>query len=377
MKKIIYIIPILFILLSCDYVNVFTIRELNGKFNDYNGKYIYALHEDFKNGEIIDTISVRNGEFKYNINLNDDKTPIYILSEDLKPITILFLKEGEEINLSGSSNPYKTIISGEESNILIGEFLNNNSDILFKYDSLKNCYSSNYTDSVYIKEISQINDSIVTLATQFVNKNTSSSSATFILYNYIASPKYRTLTRVLSEGLKPPAKTEVISSRVEQFAAYQNIDKGKVLPYSQIQSPKDSLIYSFTYKNKITILTFWDSSDSISINKVRDMELFYDTLKQKEKVSLHCVSLDIDKDNWKRVIKKENLKSWQTLLPDGWLNKDVTTINIRKVPTIFLLNRNGVIIGRELEYDSLNYLIGKTIINNDSLDIVRKERNKR
>ena len=152
MKKIIYIIPILFILISCDYVNIFTIRELNGKFNDYSGKYIYAVHEDFKNGEIIDTISVRNGEFKYNVNLNDDKTPIYLFNEDLKPIIILFLKEKEDINLSGSSAQYKSIVSGEKSNILIGEFLNNNSDILFKYDSLKNCYSSNYSDSVYIKE---------------------------------------------------------------------------------------------------------------------------------------------------------------------------------------------------------------------------------
>ena len=156
----------------------------------------------------------------------------------------------------------------------------------------------------------------------------------------------------------------------------QKLDKGKTLPYSQLKTVNDSLVYSYTYNSKITILTFWDSSDSLSVQKVRDIELFYDTLTQNEKVSSHLVSLDINKTNWKNTIEKENLKSFQTYLPDGWTNKDIATINLRVVPSIFLLNRNGIIIGRELELDSLNYLIEKTIINNDSLDIVRKNRRK-
>ena len=114
------------------------------------------------------------------------------------------------------------------------------------------------------------------------------------------APKYKILSKTLSEKLNPSAKTDVISARVEHFAALQKFDKGKVLPYSQLKTVKDSLVYSYTYKNKITILTFWDSSDSLSISKVKEVELFYDTLKQKNNVSLHMVSLDTDKKNWRK-----------------------------------------------------------------------------
>ena len=278
--------------------------------------------------------------------------------------------------MSGSSKPYQTSIEGDSTNILIGEFLNNNADILIKYDSLKSIYIDNYKDSLYLSELNKVNDSIVKKSVEFVELNTTNSSSTFIIYNYIASPKYKKLTRELSEKLPPSAKTDVISARVEHFAALQKIDKGKTLPYSQLKTLNDSLVYSYTYKNRITIVTFWDSSDSLSVQKVRDIELFFDTLTQKEKVSSHLVSLDINKTNWKNTIEKENLKSFQTYLPDGWTNKDIATINLRVVPSTFLLNRNGVIIGRELELDSLNYLIEKTIINNDSLDMVRKNRRK-
>lgn len=374
MKKIIYIIPILFIFISCKYFDLLSVNELEGKFNDYKGKYIYAVHENFELGILVDTISVNNGEFKYDIKLNNEKTPVYILNDKFKIISILFLKEGETVKLSGSSKPYKPIIEGDGTSVLIGNFLNINRNILMKYDFLKSKYYERLNDSIYLKELELVNDSIVKVASKFVKNNSSSPAATFILYNYISSPKYKTLTRELSENLGVSAKTEVISTRIDNFSALQNFDKGKVLPYSQLSTPTDSLVFSYTYKNKITILTFWDSSDSLSLKKVRNIETYYDTMQQKDKVSMHMISVDIDKENWKNVIKKEKLKSWQTQIPDGWLNKDIATINLQNVPTIFLLNRNGVIIGRDLELDSLNYLIGKTILNNDSLDLVRKKR---
>ena len=376
MRKIIYILTSIFLFVSCSKIDIFSSAEIKGNFTDYEDDIIYAVYENFSSGIITDTILIESGNFKCNLKLNNSKTPIYLIDKNLNNITTLFLKENESVVLSGSSKPYQTSIEGDSTNILIGEFLNNNADILIKYDSLKSIYIDNYKDSLYLSELNKTNDSIVKKAVEFVESNIENSSSTFIIYNYIASPKYKKLTRELSEKLLPSAKTDVISARVEHFAALQKLDKGKTLPYSQLKTVNDSLVYSYTYKSKITIVTFWDSSDSLSVQKVRDIELFYDTLTQNEKVSSHLVSLDINKTNWKNTIEKENLKSFQTYLPDGWTNKDIATINLRVVPSIFLLNRNGVIIGRELELDSLNYLIEKTIINNDSLDIVRKNRRK-
>lgn len=378
MKRLIYFLSILFIITSCNKIDIFSTNEIKGTFTDYDGDCIYAIYENFDSGLITDTIEIKEGSFKANLKLNNSKTPVYLINSEHKAITSLFLKEEEEVILSGSSNPYQTIIEGDSTNILLGGFFNTNFSLLIKNDSIKDIYIDNYNDSIYLSELDLVNRSIVKNAIKFVEENLTSPSSTFIIYEYIASPKYKKLTRELSEKLSPLAKTEVISARIEHFAAIQKLDKGKTLPSSiQLKTQTDSLVYSCQYKNKITILTFWDSSDSASIKKVREVEIFYDTLKQKEKVSVHLVSLDIDKENWLKVIEKEKFKSFKTYVSDGWANRDITDINLRVVPSIFLLNRNGIIIGRELEFDSLNYLIQKTIINNDSLDDLRKNRRKR
>lgn len=377
MKRLIYFLSILFIITSCNKIDIFSTNEIKGTFTDYDGDCIYAIYENFDSGLITDTIEIKEGSFKANLKLNNSKTPVYLINSEHKAITSLFLKEEEEVILSGSSNPYQTIIEGDSTNILLGGFFNTNFSLLIKNDSIKDIYIDNYNDSIYLSELDLVNRSIVKNAIKFVEENLTSPSSTFIIYEYIASPKYKKLTRELSEKLSPLAKTEVISARIEHFAAIQKLDKGKTLPSSiQLKTQTDSLVYSCQYKNKITILTFWDSSDSASIKKVREVEIFYDTLKQKEKVSVHLVSLDIDKENWLKVIEKEKFKSFKTYVSDGWANRDITDINLRVVPSIFLLNRNGIIIGRELEFDSLNYLIQKTIINNDSLDDLRKKRRK-
>ena len=374
MRKIIYLLSILFVFVSCSKIDVFSSKEIEGEFTDYEGSFIYAVYENFESGIVTDTIFLDDNRFKCNLKLNDSKTPVFIFDENFKNITTLFLKENEGVFLSGSSKAYETYIEGDSTNILLGNFFNKYSSLLSEYDSLKNIYIEKFNDSLYIDNLLKVNDSIVKYASEFVELNRTSPASTFILYNYIASPKYKNITRILSEKLSPSAKTEVISARVEHFASLQKLDKGKVLPYSQLRTPKDSLVYSYTYKNKITILTFWDSSDSLSISKVKDMELFSDTVKQKERLSFHMVSLDIDKKNWIAVLDSIKPKSWQTHISDGWMNKDIATINLKSVPSVFLLNRNGIIIGRELEFDSLNYLIEKIIINNDSIDNIRKNR---
>lgn len=378
MKKLIYFLSILFIITSCSKIDIFSTNEIKGTFTDYEGDCIYAIYENFGSGLITDTIEVKEGSFKANLKLNNSKTPVYLIDKELKTITPLFIKEEEEVILSGSSKPYQTIIEGDSTNILLGEFFNTNFELLIKNDSIKNIYIDNYNDSIYLSELNLVNKSIVKNATKFVEENLTTPASTFIIYEYIASSKYKKLTRELSEKLSPLAKTEVISARIEHFAAIQKLDKGKTLPSTlQLKTQTDSLVYSCQYKSKITILTFWDSSDSASIKKVKDVEIFYDTLKHKEKVSVHLVSLDIDKDNWLKVIEKEKFKSFKTYISDGWANREITDINLRVVPSIFLLNRNGIIIGRELEFDSLNYLIQKTIINNDSLDDLRINKRKR
>lgn len=374
----IYILLVVLIaFVSCNKLTIFSSNTIKGYFTDYNDSVIYAVYENFKDGIITDTILVENGKFKSELNLNDNETPVYLYNKEYKQIITLFMKNGDNVKITGSSLPYQSVIEGDSVNIKIGEFYNANYNILAKSDSLKSKFLSCYNDSAYIKTLNENDSLILKSATQFVKDNFDSPASTFIIYKYVVSSKNKNLTKQLIDILTPQAKSYVISARIEHFAALQKFDKGKVLPYTELKSPKDSNEYSYTKKNKITLLLFWDSSDSISKNKIRELNSYYDTLSTKDKVALHAISLDMDIENWRNTIKSEKFDFAQTRLKDGWNNKTIATINLKSVPSLFLLNRNGIILGRELELDSVTTLINNTIIRNDSIDNLRKNRNRR
>lgn len=377
--KYIYILLVILIAsVSCNKLTIFSSNTIKGNFTYYNDSVIYLVYENFKDGIITDTILVENGKFKSELNLNDSETPVYLYNGEYKQIITLFMKNGDNVEISGSALPYQSVIEGDSVNIKIGEFYNANYNILAKSDSLKSKFLSCYNDSAYIKTLNENDSLILKSATQFVKDNFDSPASTFIIYKYIVSSKNKNLTKQLIDILTPQAKSFVISARIEHFAALQKFDAGKVLPYTELKSPKDSNEYSYTKKkNKITLLLFWDSSDSISKNKIRELNSYYDTLSTKDKVALHAISLDMDLDNWRNTIKSEKFDFAQTRLKDGWNNKTIATINLKSVPSLFLLNRNGIILGRELELDSATTLIDNTIIRNDSIDNLRKNRNRR
>lgn len=374
----IYILLVVLIAsVSCNKLTIFSSNTIKGYFTDYNDSVIYVVYENFKDGIITDTVLVENGKFKSELNLNDNETPVYLYNKEYKQIITLFMKNGDNVKITGSSLPYQSVIEGDSVNIKIGEFYNANYNILAKSDSLKSKFLSCYNDSAYIKTLNENDSLILKSATQFVKDNFDSPASTFIIYKYVVSSKNKNLTKQLIDILTPQAKSYVISARIEHFAALQKFDKGKILPYTELKSPKDSNEYSYTKKNKITLLLFWDSSDSISKNKIRELNSYYDTLSTKDKVSLHAISLDMDIENWRNTIKSEKFDFAQTRLKDGWNNKTIATINLKSVPSLFLLNRNGIILGRELELDSVTTLINNTIIRNDSIDDLRKNRNRR
>lgn len=376
--KYIYILLVILIAsVSCNKLTIFSSNTIKGNFTYYNDSVIYLVYENFKDGIITDTVLVENGKFKSELNLNDNETPVYLYNKEYKQIITLFMKNGDNVKITGSSLPYQSVIEGDSVNIKIGEFYNANYNILAKSDSLKSKFLSCYNDSAYIKTLNENDSLILKSATQFVKDNFDSPASTFIIYKYVVSSKNKNLTKQLIDILTPQAKSYVISARIEHFAALQKFDKGKVLPYTELKSPKDSNEYSYTKKNKITLLLFWDSSDSISKNKIRELNSYYDTLSTKDKVSLHAISLDMDIENWRNTIKSEKFDFAQTRLKDGWNNKTIATINLKSVPSLFLLNRNGIILGRELELDSVTTLINNTIIRNDSIDNLRKNRNRR
>lgn len=373
-----HLLPILLIALplltSCEnglFKNNFTVT---GEFKEYGGKHIYSTHESYKECIVFDTTEVKSGKFTIKAK-SEVETPLYIFDENQKLITTLLVKNGDKIKLNGEFVPYKLEISGNEPNTLIGEFYNNNATILQERDNLRAEFSKNYNDTSYIKKLHAVTDSVTNIAASFVRSHPDSPASLFIIYQYIVSHQNRDLTRSLVELLTPEAKPEVMAARIEKFAALQKYDKGKVMPYTQLLDQKDSAIFSFNRKNMLTVVTFWTISDSLSRKTLRQFRDIYEKYPVT-KLQMHSISVDLDKDSWRNVIKNEAFPWGQSILPDGWNSQTVKSLNLTHIPSTFLLDRNGLIIGRDLGPDSLNILIKKTVERNDSIEAGRRNADK-
>ncbi|MEG1643100.1 MAG: thioredoxin-like domain-containing protein [Bacteroidales bacterium] len=367
------------LLSSCDnglFKNKFTIT---GDLSNYKGEYVYFTRENYKEGIIHDTAKVIFGKFKLKAK-SESETPLYIFDDTHKLITTLLVKNGDNIKLKGEFSPYKLEISGNDVNTIIGEFYNNNAIILQKIDNLHSEFSTNYKDTTYTKNLHATTDSITTIATRFVHSHLESPASLFIIYKYVASHKDITLTRRLIKILSPEAKPVALAARIEKFAALQKYDKGKIMPYTLLHTEKDSSIFSFNKKNMLTIVTFWSISDTLSSKTLRQLRPIYEKYPTT-KLQIHSISVDLDKTAWHQTIKQEAFPWSQSILPDGWNSQTIKSLNLTHIPSFFLLDRNGLIIARDIGTDSLNTLLKKTIAYNDSIENLsintKKEKNKK
>ncbi len=78
--------------------------------------------------------------------------------------------------------------------------------------------------------------------------------------------------------------------------------------------------------------------------------------------TVFSVSLDKSKDRWISAIEKDNL-SWKYHISDlkGWASKQSAKYGVRSIPTTYLVNEEGYIIGKNLSPQALDYEIERRL----------------
>lgn len=151
------------------------------------------------------------------------------------------------------------------------------------------------------------------------------------------------------------------------FAQTAKFKNGEVAPELVYNNPDGKPIALSSLKGKIVLIDFWASwcgpcrKNNPSLVKIykdyKDAEF-----KKAKGFTVYSVSLDKDLEPWKKAIEKDKL-NWENHVSDlkGWESDAAVKYGIEGIPFTYLIDENGVIIGKNLHADDLEYELSKRV----------------
>ena len=255
-----------------------------------------------------------------------------------------------------------------------------------KLDSLKsldNVYSGNPNYNEIRPKLAEQYDQIVNdqveFSTNFVKENPFSMASVLALYqkfdnndpNYIIRDLQvmRTAASALSSIYPKSEQVQALYNntlqyvRQEQAAKMRKLieEQGKNSPDITLPTPDGKEVSLSSLRGKVVLLQFWAAVDRNSRIQNPVLVELYQKYKNKG-FEIYQVSVDQNRAEWVDAIDQDKL-SWINV---GDMKGSVTACgiyNIQTVPYNYLLDKEGVVVGKNLQGPALGKAVGKLFQN--------------
>ena len=312
----------------------------------------------------IDSIEIKDNKFSLE-GVCDSSRVVFLFCElpNNEKFRQAFILENADIKVILNSTGFR--ISGTKQN-----------DILQKYNDEKaklqqeaqQIYKSDYSEEMTAeakKTLEQKMDSLnkidkaSDLQYSIDNINTIVGTHIFSSSFYaMSTDEKEKVTKLMNEETKKISRiAEIISAiDIEKKTATGQI-------YSDIKLPSitgDSIALSdMVGKTDFVLVDFWASWCGPCIQSLPELKALYSKY-HGEKFEILGVSLDDDEQAWKNMIKAKELNWYHISDLQGWKSRGAKLYAVSSIPATVLINKLGVIEGRNLSIDQIELILQKS-----------------
>lgn len=309
----------------------------------------------YKSGQtVLDSSKVDNGKFRFSGYVASPYFATLTMPDRKKDYFTFYIEPGA-LKIMGRADSLKLLaIKGSKVN---------DDDKLLK-DRMKGvadweATNSKLYESAYTEKNKEVMDSLdevendVLIAKRnviasFINENPASLRGAMAIpenYGYYAEASdIKPLYDALAPSVKNTAKGREVEKMIE---VYSTVAIGKSIPDINQYTTDSALLSISSLKGKYVLVDFWASWCGPCRRENPNIVAAYNQYKDKG-FTVFGVSYDTKKPNWIKAINDDHLDWYQVSTLDGWKNLTSDQFGIKAIPSNMLLDKDGVIIAKNL-----------------------------
>ncbi len=364
MKKLLFAASAAILLASCGQKT--PDHQLTGHLEGFAGDsmIVYVINEDFNRQDYIDTISVTNGDFVYDLKDPSQLRLVALMPMDKSSNLSVLLVPGEYARIDGSMDEY--FYSGSKFYEDYNTFDRQNTSLQTEMHSIMDRAREMHTNGtatdsamqVLQAEYEAIVGKMSEAARAWAEANPSNDVSAYVI-NTIESADYKAVVEKLDPAVRNGRLAALIQSRLDRIAAEEAREaatkrcvEGAEAPDFTVIDPSGKEIKLSSLRGKALVLDFWGSWCVWCIKGIPDMKAAYKKYSKKvEFLSIACNDTD---EKWRAALEEQKMPWLQAI--NGTEKNDVSVLyGISGYPTKIIIDAEGKIVKTVIGEDPAFY----------------------